>query len=427
MSNVGWLGLGRLGLPCALALQHHGGHDVLGYDIAKDRVETILAEGGDHGEVGLGELIARGPLKLAESIADVVAHADVVFVAVQTPHAPAYGGEAPMPYDRRDFEYGYLTQAVRDVCNQAFYLKRQITLVVVSTVLPGTCNKHLRGLLNKYVTLVFSPLFIAMGTTIADYLTPEFVLMGADKPEDLAPVVEVYEQLHERPAFKTSIESAELIKVAYNTVISAKVVIGNTLMEICEKTGADCDQVIDALSLATDRVISPKYLRGGMGDGGACHPRDLIAMSWLAQRLELSYDLLGQMAYAREAQSDWLADLAERWADQTGLPILILGEAYKPESALTYGSPARLLAHQLRARGRDISAYDPHVELAESGPTVEDGITYAPLHQAQVFLVGCKHDAFAKYLFPLGSVVIDPHGYIPDQPGVTVIRIGRKS
>lgn len=417
MSNVAWIGLGKLGLPCAMTLQHLAGHDVIGYDVDRERVERLLAEGGDHGEQGLADLIERGPLKLAHSISEAVAHADVVFIAVQTPHAPAYGGETPMPWDRRDFEYGFLIQAVRDACKAAAEQAKQITLVVVSTALPGTCNNHLRGLLNAYVTLVYSPLFIAMGTTIADFCTPEFVLMGADQPEHLAPVAEVYAHLHSRPVFKASIESAELIKVAYNTVISAKVIIGNTIMEICEKTGADCDQVIDALSLATDRVISPKYLRGGMGDGGACHPRDLIAMSWLAQRLELSYDLLGQMAYAREAQSGWLADLTERWADQTGLGICILGEAYKPSSTLTAGSPARLLAHQLRERQREVHFHDPFVDPGRQ----------RPLDEPRVYVVGTKHAEFAGYTFPAGSVVLDPHGYMSDQPGVTVIRIGRKS
>jgi UDPglucose 6-dehydrogenase len=397
-------------------LQHHGGHDVLGYDVHRERGEELLAAGGDNGERGLGDLIDRGPLKLASSVSEVVAHADVVFVAVQTPHAPAYGGETPMPDDRRDFEYGFLVQAVRDVCRAAADQAKPIALVVVSTALPGTCNAHLRGLLNEYVTLVYGPLFIAMGTTISDFLRPEFVLLGADRREALDPVVDVYAQLHDRPVFKTSIESAELIKVAYNTVISAKIVIGNTLMEICEKTGADCDEVVDALSLATDRVVSPAYLRGGMGDGGACHPRDLIAMSWLAERLDISYDLLGQMAYAREAQSGWLADLAERWAEQTGLEVCILGKAYKPESALTAGSPALLLAHQLEQRGHTPIHKDIFVDGEFDLPS-----------EPRVYVIGTKHTIHASCRFEAGSVVLDPHGYMPDQPGVTVVRIGRKS
>ncbi|MFB4265321.1 nucleotide sugar dehydrogenase [Nonomuraea sp. GTA35] len=413
--NVGWIGLGKLGAPCALALQHLAGHDVLGYDVRRQDVERLFADPSDHGEEGFGALIELGPLKLAHTIGEVVAHADVVFVAVQTPHAPAYGGETPMPEERRDFEYGYLIQAVRDVCRAAADQAKPITLVVVSTVLPGTCNKHLRGLLNPFVTLVYSPLFIAMGSTLKDFREPEFVLMGADSPESLAPVAAVYAALHDRPVFRASIETAELIKVAYNTFISMKIVWANTMMEICHKTGADCDQLVNALTLATDRVISPAYMRGGMGDGGACHPRDMIAMSWLAERLNLSYDLLGQMAYAREAQSGWLADLTERWAEQTGFDIAILGKAYKPGTALTAGSPALLLAHQLAERGHDVVLWDAPVD------------SRMDLTEPAVFVVGTKHPANTSLKFPPGTVVLDPFGYMPDQPGVTVIRVGRKS
>src|SRR5689334_14928392 len=115
-----------------MALRHLAGHDVVGYDVDRDRVERLMAESGDHGEQGFADLIERGPLKLAHTIDEAVAHADVVFVAVQTPHAPAYGGETPMPWERRDFEYGFLIQAVRDVCRTAAEQAKPITLVVVS-------------------------------------------------------------------------------------------------------------------------------------------------------------------------------------------------------------------------------------------------------------------------------------------------------
>lgn len=420
MANVGWVGLGKLGAPCALALQHHGGHDVLGYDIRRDSVELMFPEGGDHGERGFGDLSDRGPLKLADSIADVVAHADVVFVAVQTPHAPKYGGEIPAPYETRDFEYAFLVQAVRDVCNAAREQGKQITLVVVSTVLPGTTNAHLRGLLNGWVTLVYSPLFIAMSTTINDFLNPEFVLMGADRPEHTLPVQQVYAAVHDRQSYVTSIDSAEFIKVAYNTFISMKIVWANTVMEICHKTGADCDAVVDALSLATDRIISPAYMRGGMGDGGHCHPRDLIALADLSRKLEVSGNLFGYLATARDLQSEWLADLVQGWADLTGLPVVVLGKAYKPGTSLTGGSPALLLAHQIRQRGLDVVHWDP---LAD----VDDRLHAAPPTEPGVYMVATKHPQFADIAWAPGSIVIDPFGYMPDQAGVTVIRIGRKS
>lgn len=430
--KIAWIGLGKLGYPCALTLQHAAGHEVVGYDVHRERIEHLQADPGDHGEQGLGEMMQHGPLKLAHSVGEAVAHGDVVFVAVQTPHAPAYGGEQPMPAERRDFEYGYLIQAVRDVCRAAAGQAKPITLVVVSTVLPGTVNKHIRGLLNGYVSLVYSPLFIAMGTTISDFIAPEFVLMGADQPEALGPVVEVYARLHDRPVFKTSIESAELIKVAYNTFISMKIVWANTMMELCHKTGADCDAVVDALSMATDRIISPAYMRGGMGDGGHCHPRDLIALADISQRLDVSADLFAYLAKAREEQSEWLAGLVAQWAGLADLPVMVLGQSYKPRSALTGGSPAILLRHHLEGlRYSQADAFRQQVEVFDSyvDPFVDPLLGPAEPHLSEphVYVVATRHPEFATYAYPPGSVVLDPHGYIPDQPGVTVVRIGRKS
>lgn len=418
MSTVGFCGLGKLGFVCALTLAKHGGHQVIGYDPSTRPGEILRGETPPPQEEGIEALLSGADLALASSPAQVVATTDgIVFVAVQTPHSPAYGGEAPMPEEPRDFEYQHLVQAVRDLCRSAALQAKPITIAVISTCLPGTMNRLIRPLLNEWTTLVYNPAFIAMGTTAADYLNPEFVLLGADDPADVEPVLAIHHTIHDRPAQVMGIESAELTKVAYNVVISTKIVVANALMEICHKTGADCDDVADALAMATDRVVSAKYMRGGMGDGGHCHPRDLIAMSWLAQRLDLSTDVLGYMARAREAQSEWLADLVQQWAEQTGLGICILGKAYKPGSDLTGGSPALLLAHQLRARGVDLEHWDPHVDK---------GGTFAP-EGPGVIVIATQHEAFLGYHFPPGSVVIDPHGYMPDQPGITTIRVGRKS
>ncbi|MDX2838009.1 hypothetical protein PV377_03145 [Streptomyces ipomoeae] len=419
MSTVGWIGLGKLGVVCALALAKHGGHHVIGYDPSPRPGQILRGEAQPPQEEGIEALLSGADLTLATAPADVVATTDrVVFVAVQTPHSHAYGGERPMPDEPQDFEYQYLVQAVRDLCQAAAAQEKPITIVIVSTCLPGTMNRLIRPLLNGWTTLVYNPAFIAMGTTIADYLRPEFVLLGCDDRRHAEPVLDIYGTLHDRPAQIMGIESAELTKVAYNVVISTKIVVANALMEICHKTGADCDAVADALAMATDRVVSAKYMRGGMGDGGHCHPRDLIAMSWLAQRLDLSTDVLGYMARAREAQSGWLAGLVQQWAEQSGLDVMILGKAYKPGSDLTGGSPALLLAHQLKERGVLFDHRDPYTD------SWFDGIDGEP---SRVFVIATRHDVFRTYGFPPGSVVIDPHGYMPDQPGVTAIRVGRKS
>ena len=419
--NVGWIGLGKLGLPCALALAH-AGHEVYGFDTSL-HVEYVL-DGTIQppAEDGIGDVLPGERLHLLDSTTAVVEKADVVFVAVPTPHAPEYGGHAPRPEQLRDFDYTALAEACGKVCEAANGLQKPVTLVVVSTALPGTCDRVIRPMLGEFVTLVYNPFFIAMGTTIHDFHNPEFVLLGVDSDEDAEPVRELYRTIHDRPFQTMRIPSAELTKVSYNTFISMKIVFANMLMELCHKTAADVDEVTGALAKATDRVISPKYLRGGMGDGGACHPRDLIAMSWLAARADLSFDLLGQMADAREAQSEWLASVVADHCLLSGLPLVVLGQAYKPGSGLTDGSPAALLVAHLRDLGvRPAMWWDPFVEQQR-----HHGLSSAIAAWRAVYVVATAHEPFFTLPFPDGSVVVDPWGRVPDQPGVTVIRVGRK-
>lgn len=425
--KIGWMGLGRLGLTCALALAEHGKHEVYGFDVTSRPYDILAGRATPHEEEGLPELVANNDpagrghgLTIVGAVHDLVQELDdggVVFVAVQTPHDPRYGGETPVRERPVDFEYGFLIQAVRDLVQEAQAQDKQLTVVIESTVLPGTTRAHLAPLIGPRLRLVYNPFFIAMTTTLRDYLRPEFVLLGSDDPDAVAQVADVYRTLHDRPVHAVSIESAELLKVAYNTYISMKIVFANSLMEICHKTGADCDQIVDGLTMATDRITSGAYMRGGMGDSGACHPRDNQAMSWLAQRLDLSVDLMGYVTQARERQSAWLADLVEHWHRLTGLPVTLFGKAYKPDVSLTSGSAGILLAHQLRDRGLDVLHYDPFVD----GHAADDA------WEPAVYVITTKHGCFPGYRIPAGSVVIDPHGYMPDRAGVTTIRVGRKS
>jgi UDPglucose 6-dehydrogenase len=155
-----------------------------------------------------------------------------------------------------------------------------------------------------------------------------------------------------------------------------------------------------------------------MGDGGACHPRDLLALSWLERQMDASFPLFGILAGGREQQARWLAGLVRSWAELTGLEVAILGKSYKPGSDLTDGSPALLLAHYLddvNGGGFPPGQYDPHTE----------NTVIAPVGR-KVFVIATRHEEFRNWDYEPGSVVIDPFGYIPDSPGVTVIRVGRK-
>jgi UDPglucose 6-dehydrogenase len=435
--RVSMVGLGKLGLPASYAMASRG-LEVFGYDPAV--WHPPRPADCDH-EQGLAEAIraSDGRVRFCD-LTDAVNNTDgVVFVAVQTPHEPRFEGVTPLPEDRADFDYTFLIDAVTRVVSMADALEKDITLAVISTVLPGTLEREIVPLLSDRVSLVYNPSFIAMGTTIRDFLDPEFVLLGGDNE---GRVRAVYEALDIAVSFGegelvapsdpqdevfarvyvTSIRDAELIKVAYNTFIGLKIAFANTLMEICHKTGGDVDEVTGALKLAHRRLISGAYMDGGMGDGGGCHPRDNIALSWLASELGLSYDLFGSVMECREEQARWLAALVADECRTNDLLPGLLGVAYKPGSHIVTGSAALLVRQFIREEGFDPAIYDPHTgdKVKSTLPVMDQR-----LDERKVWLVGCRHPEFVDLKLPEGSIVIDPFRYIPDQEGVTVVRVGQ--
>ena len=398
--SIGIVGLGKLGLPVATAIAQH--HRVIGYDV---RPEAMRPPRHPSREEGLLEAWATASVQFG-SLEEVVRGCKTIFVAVQTPHEPEYEGITRLPETRTDFDYTYLCSAVAALDEEIRRVGEPRTVVIISTVLPGTMRRHVRPLCSPLISLVYNPSFIAMGTTLRDFLDPEFVLLGGDEAD---PVEAFYRTFTDAAIYRTNIENAELIKVSYNTFIGLKVAFANTLMEVCHKSpGCDVDQVTGALKLAHRRLISPAYLTGGMGDGGGCHPRDNIALSWLARELDLSYDLFESAMIARERHAEWLVDLMSDY----DLPPAILGLAFKAGTDITTGSPAALCRRMLHERGSDPVVYD-----ARCGLTPE-------IDEPHVFLVGARHPEHVDFEFPAGSVVIDPWRYIPSRPDVTVISVG---
>lgn len=411
--TVGFIGLGKLGLPVALSINSKG-YKVVGYDINPSVKKYLRDRTIPYKEEGAPELLKTHTIKF-KPLKDVIEASDIIFVPIQTPHDPKFEGITRLPEERVDFDYTFLKEGLKNIADVVAELKQPKIVAIISTVLPGTIEREIKPLLNEYVKLVYTPQFIAMGTTINDFLNPEFTLIGVDDEDAASTIQSFINTLHNKPVFRTNIRNAELIKVAYNTYISMKIAYINTFMEICFKMNCDVDVLSDALSMATNRIMSPKYLRGGMGDGGGCHPRDNIALSWLAQKQGLSYDFFGEMMKAREKQTEWLANIAVWSARQTGLPIVIMGESFKPETNIITGSPARLLKNILVESNIRVEQYDPFTNTQARPPV-----------KPAVFVIGTKHELFKDFPYPQGSVVIDPHRYVVDQEGVAVNRIGGK-
>ncbi len=400
--KVGMVGCGKLGLMVALTIESKG-HEVRGFDVS-DAPKKYLAAGSipfqeEHSE----ELLASSRMEMV-SLAELCEWADILFLAPQTPHAPEYEGATSLPETRADFDYTHLINCVRTVSRLLTWPK---PCAVISTVLPGTIEREIIPVISGNFRLVYCPQFIAMGTVYDDFLDPEFWLIGGDDPD--GEVSRFFSTISSAPQVRTDIRTAEGIKVLYNTFVTTKTVLANLYGELAHKCGMDVDDIFKAVSLSTRRLLSPKYLKAGMGDGGGCHPRDNIALSWLAREKNLSFDFFESLMMAREQHCEFLANLiTEEWEKvDYGLTVTILGRAFKPETNIETGSPALLLSAILRWRGVAHECVD----------TVSQG--------AGIFFIGCQHERYAKTKFAAGSVVIDPFRYIPEQEGVKVIQIGK--
>jgi UDPglucose 6-dehydrogenase len=408
--DVGFIGLGKLGLPVALAIESKG-KNIVAFDINPDINQYIKERKIPFQEQGVEKLLQTTKIEMVDSIEHVVKKCNLVFCAIQTPHDPRFEGDKPLKEEPVDFDYSYLKKAIKDIVEAANKLDEKTTLVVISTCLPGTYEKEIKPLLTPKINYVYNPFFIAMGTVIDDFLNPDFVLVGNNR-NDITPLTNFYKMIFGADkAFVTDITTAEGIKVLYNSYLTLKIVFANTYGEMAHKLGMNADDIYKAFSLATNRILSPRYLKAGVGTGGGCHPRDNIALSYLAKKHKMSFNIFEHLMDAREKHMEWLAKLAKSESKSSKLPIVILGKAFKPESNLQTGSPAILLANILKGMGVRFSHWE---------------FDHPKKLPVAVYILATQHAQYAEIEFPKGSIVIDPFRYISKKDGIRIVSIGGK-
>jgi UDPglucose 6-dehydrogenase len=224
-------------------------------------------------------------------------------------------------------------------------------------------------------------------------------------------------------------DECEAIKIFYNTFISAKVGLANMIQDFAMKIGnINVDVVTDALAQSTMRIMGPKYMTAGMGDAGACHPRDNIALRWLAQEYDIGYDMFDTIMHAREVQARNLAKfLIETSERNGGLPIVIHGKAYKPDVPYCIGSYSTLVGHYLKESGIQVKYVDP---LADNRDDVIDSCeTPAVILMAHNRVVtygytGTNQEDVHYVDFPNGSIIVDPWRKLVEADGCKVIPYG---
>lgn len=400
--QVAMIGCGKLGLPCAEVMSQY--YTVVGYDIIKDPEAKIT---------------------LTDTIKDAVDGSSLIFVAVPTPHDPAYSGSSPIAdLSPKDFDYSIVQQVLTSI-NQ--YVNKDQLVVLISTVLPGTVRTHLEPCITN-ARFIYNPYLIAMGSVKWDMVNPECLIIGTDdgsETGDAKLLIDFYKPLMENnPKINIGTwDEAEAIKIFYNTFISAKIGLVNMIQDVAEKNGnINVDVVTDALKAATQRITGPKYLTAGMGDSGACHPRDNIALRYLADRLDLGYDLFHAIMHSRDQQAKNMALTLVKLSKEHNLPIVIHGRAYKPYVPYTIGSYSELVGHFVEQDGLTVNYADPLTNDKWAGKAV---ILMA--HNPSVTYAGTVVEVkTSEYYFDIthGSVILDPWRSIKDIIGCTVIHYG---
>lgn len=355
--KVAVIGVGHVGLVTAATLAKFG-HEVVGLDEDASKISSLKRGEAPFYEPGLQELldevVGSGSLSFTEDAGNAIDGADCAFICVGTPA-------------RADGEANLLAveTAARTVAQKA---TGDIVVIQKSTVPVSTADR-LRTIFAKTtghrVRLVSSPEFLREGTAVQDSLKPDRILVGSDEPEAHDLMRELYRSVLDGDCryFATDIHTAELAKHACNAFLALKISFANALALLCEASGADVVSVADIMG--SDRRIGREFLNAGLGYGGYCFPKDLLAFKAVAGRLGYDFGLLEEvMKINREALDSMVRKIKDALWNVESKRILLLGLSFKPGTDDVRESPALNLARMLSDAGALVVGHDPQANAA---------------------------------------------------------------
>jgi UDPglucose 6-dehydrogenase len=368
------IGLGKLGAPMA-AVMAHKGHVVVGVDVNADYVAAIQQGHAPLRETGLEEMIQanRERLSATTDYEQAVLGTDATFIIVPTPSDP----------DGR-FSLRNVMIAAEKI-GAALRKKQGWHLVVLSsTVMPGSTGGKLLPALEAHsgkkcgegFGLCYNPEFIALGSVIRDMLNPDMILIGESDERS----GEILERLYtgvcdSNPHIRRMNHvNAELTKISVNTFVTTKISYANMLAQVCETLpGADVDVVTSAIGC--DSRIGQKYLKGALGYGGPCFPRDNLAFSALARGNGVQPILAEATHQLNQSQAPRLAKWILSRLPEGGT-VGVMGLSYKPNTEVIEESQGLALAKHLLSVGVPVVVYDP-AAMENAQPQLVGKVTFA--------------------------------------------------
>ena len=376
MSKIAVIGTGYVGLVTGTCLSDFG-HNIICVDNDKEKIDNLNKGIIPIYEPGLQPIVERNTyykrLSFTTDTKSAVEECDVVFIAVGTP--PADDGSADLQY---------VEAVARDI---ARYMNGYKVIVNKSTVPIGTGQKvkawvkeelAKRGVSYDF-DVVSNPEFLREGSAVHDFTHPDRVVIGAEceKAKEIMKNVYSVLYLNETPFVETNIETAEMIKYASNAFLAMKITFINEVANLCEKVGADVQDV--ARAMGRDGRISPKFLNPGPGYGGSCFPKDTLALAEIGKQYGSRVTLIEKTIEANEYQKKLAAQkIEDTLGDLTGKKLAILGLSFKPNTDDMREAPSITILNELAKKGATFKVYDPiaYKEAKWRLENIQDKITY---------------------------------------------------
>ena len=354
------IGTGYVGLVTGACFANLG-NSVICVDKDPSRLDVLKKGEVPFYEPGLPEIVAKnykaGRLHFTESLVDAVTKSEIIFIAVGTPSKS--NGEA---------DISAVIQVAKEISkaiNSKNGKKIKFRVIVNKSTVPVGMGDIVTKILTenkvseKFFSVISNPEFLREGSAVSDFMNPDRIVIGASNNRAFNVITELYRSLNAHIIF-TTVKSAELIKYASNAFLATKISFINEIANICERVGSDVLEVANAMGL--DKRIGRQFLNAGIGYGGSCFPKDVLALIHLAEEEGYSPQILRSVTTVNEYQIDsFVGKISRELKNLRGKTIAMLGLAFKPETDDLREAPALKIVNSLLKKGAKIKIYDPAV------------------------------------------------------------------
>lgn len=408
--KISVFGLGYVGCVSAACFAKEG-HDVTGVDVSPVKVDIINAGKSPIVETGIGELIgemvAAERLRATSVAADAVAATEISLICVGTPSNP-----------NGSLDLTYIKRVCKEIGAALEKKTERHTIVIRSTMLPGTIETAVVPTLEVYsgkkagrdFGVCINPEFLREGTSLKDFYSPPFTLIGSDDEETGLIVRRLYAGI-DAPCLLVGVKAAEMVKYACNCFHAVKVSFANEVGNVCKELGIDSHEVMNVFCHDTKLNLSPYYLKPGFAFGGSCLPKDLRAITYKAKELDVETPLLSSVLESNRRQIERAIAMVLRTGKKR---IGVLGFSFKAGTDDLRESPMVALIEALIGKGMQLAIYDRDVQLARlfgaNKEYIEGEIPHVSqlmrptvdevLEHAEVLVIGNKAEEFREGLAP---------------------------